>query len=145
MDSRVHISPKKYQKSKWPILRLKIFPHGNISLWKWCRQCDGQALKGGMEVSRNGHLLDFLFVLWTEWSILIIFLGSRFLQYRYGKKKWVFLNGPTPTSFCLFLCFFSITNYTEKTGRLQRDLNSDRQSRRQACRPLDHHHGPKKI
>ena len=52
-----------------------------------------------------------------------------------------FFKGPTPASFCLF-SFFSNANFTEKNSRLQQDLNLDRQSRRGACWPLDHHHGP---
>ena len=39
----------------------------------------------------------------------------------------VFLNGPTPASFCLFLDIFKF-NFTENC-RLQQDSNADRQSR----------------
>ena len=53
-----------------------------------------------------------------------------------------FFKGPTPASFCLF-SFFSNANFTEKNCRLQRDLNLDHRSRRQARWPPDHHHhGP---
>ena len=47
---------------------------------------------------------------------------------------------PRPV-FCLFL-FFSNTILLKKNWRSQRDSKSDRQSRRRARWPLDHHHGP---
>ena len=46
-------------------------------------------------------------------------------------KKWDFLNGPTPTSFCLF-SLFSNTIYPEKTVVIQWGSNADRQRRRRA-------------
>ena len=49
----------------------------------------------------------------------------------------LFLNGPTPDSFCLF-SFFSNTNFTYISCRLKRDSNLDRQSRMRARWPLDH-------
>ena len=56
------------------------------------------------------------------------------------KKVFFYKNGPSPASFCLF-SFFS-NNLQNKNCRLQRDSNSDRQSRRRECWPLDHHHCP---
>ena len=55
-----------------------------------------------------------------------------------GNTKSFFLKMGQPRHlFCLF-SFFSNTILNKKNCRLQRDSNTDRQSR-----PLDHHHGPK--
>ena len=45
---------------------------------------------------------------------------------------------------CLLLFIFVLFKHKiyRKTSKLQRDSNSDRQSRRRANWPLDHHHGP---
>ena len=43
----------------------------------------------------------------------------------------IFLYGPTPASFCLF-SFASNTNFIEINCRLERDSNSDRQSKSRA-------------
>ena len=89
----------------------------------------------------------------------LVKLAPALISYQQGNADWVspfsnlesapqsqmraleifFKNGPTPASFCLF-SFFSNTNFMENCRR-QRDLNSDRRSRRQTRWPLDHHHG----
>ena len=53
------------------------------------------------------------------------------------KLTIVLKNWPTPAYFCLF-SFFSTTNL-QKNCRLQRESNSDRQSKRRTRWPLDHH------
>ena len=55
-----------------------------------------------------------------------------FLPRRYYNT--VFLNWPSPASFCIF-SFFSNPNFAEKNCRLHRDSNSDCQSRRRAHWP----------
>ena len=50
----------------------------------------------------------------------------------------LFKNGPLPL---IYFHFFQ-TAAENKNSRFLRDSDSDRQNRRQACWPLDHHHGP---
>ena len=52
-------------------------------------------------------------------------------------KKWA-----NPVLFLIYFYSFQ-TQILQKNCRHQRDSNSDRQSRRRARRPLDHHHCPK--
>ena len=59
-------------------------------------------------------------------------------MYVHLPKYLIFQSGLTPASFFLF-SFFS-TTILQKSYRAQRDLNSDCQSRWQACWPLDHRH-----
>ena len=85
------------------------------------------------------------------WSNLIINYGSILLNktcnirgalkpsYFLTIVYFGFLSLPNPGLF-LFI-FFKQKSY-RKNSRIQRDSNSDRRSRRWACWPLDHHHGP---
>ena len=67
--------------------------------------------------------------------------GHKISFLRICTRRSGILNGPTPISFCLF-SFFSNTIYPEKTVVIQWGSNADRQRRRRARWPLDHHHGP---
>ena len=82
------------------------------------RRCFGQKMP---------PLALYLVYLWSnsDW-LLTAFSSAAFIKV-----------GPTPASFGLFASF-----HPENLGS-QKDLNSDRQGRRQERWPLDHHHGPK--
>ena len=62
-------------------------------------------------------------------------------EIKINKVSLFVFNGTTLASFCLF-SFFLKHKCFGKNCRRQRDSNSDGQSRRRACWPLDHHHGP---
>ena len=53
---------------------------------------------------------------------------------------WFIENGPTRAFFVYKRSFQ--TQIFQKNCKRQQDSNLDRRSRRQALRPLDHHHGP---
>ena len=109
---------------------------------------------------------DFLISIWKEWTEIVNNKINYFLWERHSSEDsfaptiqqyqvqipamllpfilifyYIFKNGTSPVSFCLF-SFFSNTNFTEKNCRRQQDSNPDRQSRRRARWPLDHHHDP---
>ena len=70
--------------------------------------------------------------IWISWSVLVdLYIVSKIRN----APVEVFLNGPITASFFFIFVLF-------KHWRVQQDSNSDRQSRMQACWPLDHHHGP---
>ena len=58
-------------------------------------------------------------------------------------SKMLFKNGPTRPLFVYF-CSFQ-TQILQKNCMCQLDSNTERQSRRKAYWPLDHHHGPIKT
>ena len=80
--------------------------------------------------------------IWTRGHRMVVTVESNGLWHSHPQelqsffKKWAY-----PGLFCLF-SFFSNT-ILQKNCRLQRDSNSDLQSRRRARWPLDHHYGPR--
>ena len=54
-------------------------------------------------------------------------------------------NRPTPGSSFLFIFVLFKHKFTEKNCRRKKVSNSDRRSRRRACWPLNHHHGPQVL
>ena len=70
-----------------------------------------------------------------RWLVSLFFRVAIYWS-KYNYRSFL-KNGPTPASFCSFK-----THIFQKNWRLHWDSNSDCRSRRRACWPLDHHHGP---
>ena len=59
-------------------------------------------------------------------------------------QAFIFKNGLSRPLFVFYFRSFQ-QQFLQKNCRFQRDSNSDRQNRRRARWPLDHHHGPTQV